>query len=384
LEDPSKGDPLAIFRDWARRLREMGIHQIDGDLIGDARVFGPGRLGTGWAWDDLPLGYAAETAGLQFNENVVLATISPSSQVGSPARLELSPHTAYVDVTTQVVTAAPHIEAHLEVVRQPGSNRFLLRGAIPSGSPPFKRTLAVHDPVKYFLTVFRETLEEQGIRVLGEVAQITDQQPEPELLRRLLFSYESPPLIDLLRIFLKSSQNLYGESIVRVLAPSSQGKSMEAGLEEVFQVLDNLGISRHSYQMVDGSGLSRYNLVTPAVMVQLLYYLYQSRYRDLIMDLLPEAGSDGTLRHRLTASSGPNKVVAKTGTLSNVRALSGYLLRDGGGGYVFSLLINHFLHPTAQPEWFQDRMLEILSRSLVLSHSFPVDRETNGNVVTEP
>src|SRR5690606_35288123 len=130
----------------------------------------------------------------------------------------------------------------------------------------------------------------------------TDQQPEPELLRRLLFSYESPPLIDLLRIFLKSSQNLYGESIVRVLAPSSQGKSMEAGLEEVFQVLDNLGISRHSYQMVDGSGLSRYNLVTPAVMVQLLYYLYQSRYRDLIMDLLPEAGSDGTLRHRLTAS----------------------------------------------------------------------------------
>lgn len=383
LEDPSKGDARAVFRTWALRLRELGIHQVDGDLIGDARIFDPEGLATGWAWDDLPLGYAAETAGLQYNENVVLAILSPSGRSGDAVQLELAPETSYIQIENQVVTGPPGSEMELEVRRNPGSNDFRLRGVIPTGWPPVKRTLAVYDPTAYFLTALRESLQENGIRVLGDVVQVTQLESEVSRSKRLLFSYESPPLSELLRIFLKSSQNLYGESIIRSLAPSPQGKSLEAGLEEATRQLEQLGISPDSYQMVDGSGLSRYNLVTPQSLVELLSYLYRSSYRELVLDLLPEAGSDGTLKHRLVHTTHSNRVVAKTGTLSNIRALSGYLLREDGETLVFSILINHFLHPTADPEWFQDRFLEILAASPLLLPELPAGEES-GAAASEP
>lgn len=162
-----------------------------------------------------------------------------------------------------------------------------------------------------------------------------------------LARHDSLPLLEALRVIDKESQNLHAEMMLREVARSARGiGSREAGLDELKLFLAEAGIATKQYDFEDGSGLSRMTLVTPAVVSRLLMYMYASKYRDAWVSLLPVAGEDGTLKKRFR-KAGTGAIHAKTGSLSHVAALSGYMLPVSGKAYAFSILVNNFNGPAS-------------------------------------
>jgi PBP4 family serine-type D-alanyl-D-alanine carboxypeptidase len=359
LERPELGEPLAIFREWAEKLKGRGIRRIAGDLIGEDAVFEEARPGRGWAWDDLAFGYAAENGGLQFNENVVLLSVRPGA-VGELAVLQPSPSTSFIEIGNSLRTTAV-MDLDLDVVRADRANRFVLKGSIPSTAEPFVQSLSVADPSSYFLVVLRETLEAAGIRIEGAVKTRRALTAELNQPLTTLHVHESPDLRYVLRVLLKTSQNLYAETLVKAVAPAPLGKSHADGRRQVERILTRLGVPPDAYQLADGSGLSRLNFLTADTLVRLLRHVYRQPYRADFLDCLPIAGVDGTLRRRMKGTAAAQNVRAKTGTLAHVRALSGYVTTRDGETLAFSMLANNFTQPLRVPEYAQDAALEYLA-----------------------
>ena len=190
-----------------------------------------------------------------------------------------------------------------------------------------------------------------------------DQGPEPaplagiELARRV-----SAPLIEDLRITAKVSQNLHAELALRAVGRARRNVgSFEAGVAEMKTFLAEAGIDPAGYNLLDGSGLSRLDLVTPSTVLKLLRYMYHAPARDQWLSILPVAAQDGTLSSRFGGTAAAGRVYAKTGTLSHVSALSGYLQRPDGTWVAFSILVNNYGgQTTAEVRGVMDRICNLI------------------------
>lgn len=337
------GDPRAPFRAWADSLRARGITRIAGGIVGIDSVFDQIPLGSGWAWDDLDAYYAAEISGLGFNEGVVDVSVFPSRTVGAPGVVSLDPPTSYVRVINRTVTVPAGQPGTLGVSREPAGPGIVVTGQIPADTSLVKTT-AIRDPTLFFVNVLRETLRDAGIVVEGPAVD-ADEFPDgvsgtgPVLP---LFTHQSVPLREILPAFLKPSQNQMGEMLLRTLGGRLRGTgTARAGAAVVDSVIATWGLDPGQLVMADGSGLSRYNLVAPDLLIALLDHMVRGPYRDVWYAALPVAGRDGTLRSRLQGTPAEARVFAKTGTLSHVRALSGYAFTADGEPVLFSVLVNN-------------------------------------------
>jgi D-alanyl-D-alanine carboxypeptidase/D-alanyl-D-alanine-endopeptidase (penicillin-binding protein 4) len=191
--------------------------------------------------------------------------------------------------------------------------------------------------------VLRETLIASGIRVDGAaVDQDELAQPIQPVNRDTLFVQTSAPLREILPGFFKPSQNQVGELLLKTMGRSLRGEgSAQAGIAVVDSVMRGWGLPPRKLSQADGSGLSRYNLVAPQFLIGILRHMRQSPNWQTFYDALPVAGVDGTLRSRMQGTPLQGNVHAKTGTVSNVRSLSGYMTTAGGEPIVFSILVNH-------------------------------------------
>jgi D-alanyl-D-alanine carboxypeptidase/D-alanyl-D-alanine-endopeptidase (penicillin-binding protein 4) len=337
-------DARAVLRSWADSLRAHGITRIAGSIVGvDSAFVGP-PLGAGWAWDDLDAYYASEFGALQFNEGVIDIRVFPSREVGNPAVVVLDPPTQYVTVNNQAFTAAPGTESRIDVTRDPTGPGIVVTGQVAADSGYAEETVAVREPTGYFLAVLRETLREAGIAVEGAALDADDLPLEDLSVRRAvpLFTYHSPPLREILPAMLKPSQNWIAETLLRTLGRELRGEgSARAGAAAADSIFRSWGLDTEPLRLVDGSGLSRYNLVTPELLAGLLRHMRQNPHWELWYASLPVGGVDGTLARRMRGTPLEGNVHAKTGTLSGVRSLSGYLTTAGGQELIFSMMVNH-------------------------------------------
>jgi D-alanyl-D-alanine carboxypeptidase/D-alanyl-D-alanine-endopeptidase (penicillin-binding protein 4) len=334
----------AVFDAWAERLKTLGIHAVGGRLIGNDDAFDDEKLGLGWAWDYLAEGYAAGVGALQYNENVVSITMTPSSAVGIPPTITVSPQGSGLEIRNTLATTPAGGAASITVRRLPGSARLEVRGSIPVGSPPVVRIVSVDNPTLFFASALRAALIARGIEVRGpavDIDDLADPSSRPEGV--LLASHRSPPLSALAIRMMKLSQNLYAESLVRAMGAANGTATINGGRATIGSIVESWGIPPNSLQMADGSGLSRYNLVTPEALVAILTHVHRDdRLREPFEAALPVAGRDGTLADRMKGTPADNNVRAKSGTISNVRSLSGYVRTADGEPLVFSILANNF------------------------------------------
>jgi D-alanyl-D-alanine carboxypeptidase/D-alanyl-D-alanine-endopeptidase (penicillin-binding protein 4) len=356
-------DPTAVFRDWADSLRTQGINRISGDIIGDDDLFDDVHLGPGWAWDYLDSYYAAEIGALHYNEGAVTYKIMPGDSVGAPARVDSLPPTGYLKLDVDIVTVADSTDASVRFQRRPFSNDARLWGEIWVGEDTLTRYIAPHDPTMFFVTVMKEILEDEGIEVAGRPVDL-DSLPEgvPGDSLSALFVHQSPPLSEIVTPFLKRSQNQIGEMLLLYVgvADSDTG-SYSAGRRAVRGTLTNWGITESSYIYVDGSGLSRYNYVSPDMVVRLLRTMSLRPEFEVYYDALPIAGVDGTLRSRMKGTRAEGNARAKTGYISNSRALSGYVTTLDGEMLAFSMIVNNFDESVDAAEYLQDLAVERLA-----------------------
>ena len=340
------GSATREFEDWADRLRAEGLTGITGRIVADARAFGQETLGAGWAWDYLGSGYAAGVSALQFNESVADVVIKPGMSTGQPAVIEVRPIESGLIVDPRVTTSAGG-DPDIEIFRLAGSNRLIVRGTVPAGAKDIVRSATVDRPALYFARILREVLVARGIRVGGVAAEYEEVYAVPPTApTRVLLSHQSAPLSDIARVLMKASQNQYAETLLRTLGARSGAGTPEAGRTAVQEVLDGWGIPRDAYAQADGSGLSRYNYVCAETLVTILKQMYiDPRHKEPFLAALAIGGQDGTISRRFVGTAAAGNVRAKTGSIANVRALSGYVTSADGEPLVFSIIANNFTAP---------------------------------------
>jgi D-alanyl-D-alanine carboxypeptidase/D-alanyl-D-alanine-endopeptidase (penicillin-binding protein 4) len=277
----------------------------------------------------------------------------------------------YYNIDNRVRTVAAGGERRIHIERVPGSMDLLVWGTIPLRDHGQDLLLGIEDPALYAAKAFRQLLQQRGIAVTGaavarhlyphESASLVQGSEPPPDTGTELARHTSAPFLEDLRITDKVSQNLHAELALRAVARARRNiGSFEAGREEMRTFLGEVGVEAGGYTLIDGSGLSRLDLVTPAAMVKLLRFMYRSPARENWISLLPVGGKDGTLGTRLTTGPAAGRVHAKTGSLSHVSALSGYAERPNGRWVVFSILVNNYNGPAADIREVIDRICALI------------------------
>ena len=353
------GDALTAIDDLAAQIAGRGVRRISGDIIGDDSWYAWEPYAPGWGIEDPKSDDGPPVSALTINDNTFTLRIEPGEHDGDLAILTLTPAIEYYALDNRIRTVSAGGERRLRFDRIPGSLEGRLTGSIPLHDRPVETLLAIDDPARYAAMALRMALESRGIVVEGEAvsrhASGAD-APEIELARRV-----SAPLIEDLRITDKVSQNLHAELALRAVGRARRNAgTVQAGLEELQAFLEEIGLPSEEYFFRDGSGLARLNLVTPAAVVRLLRYMYDSPLREHWMSLLPVGGEDGTLATRFANSPAAGRVHAKTGSLSHVSALSGYIERAGGSRLAFSMLVNNYRAPTAEVRGVMDRICTLI------------------------
>lgn len=381
--DPSLGsqpdedievDKFAVLRDWAERLRAQGLTRITGNIVGDDDVFDDQALGAGWTWDDEIFYYSAQISGLNFGDNCLDIAIAPTA-AGQTGRLTV-PDAAdgFATFDNRTVTGPSGSGIREGYLRLPGTNRFILSSHVATNSRD-KECVSVDNPTRYAAHALRWALQNAGIRVDGQAVDHDDVSDAPVAYNDLplLLEHTSEPLRVLVHDMEKFSLNHYAEIFLKHVGRQPDGPAPTAaeplgstarGLEVMQQgLLRRAGVTTEHFGLVDGSGLSRMNVVAPAQTVALLRYMRNhpdAAVREAYGDALPVGGVDGTLKNRLANLRG--RVHAKTGTLTGASALSGYLTTASGRTLVFSLMANHYSAFASQARRAQDSVLTLLYR----------------------
>jgi D-alanyl-D-alanine carboxypeptidase/D-alanyl-D-alanine-endopeptidase (penicillin-binding protein 4) len=362
----SRGGRVAsVLSQWIGSIRAAGIQEIDGRIVGDDQLFDDEGLGQGWAWDYLQFGYAAPVGALQLYENLATLSVGPALFPGEPAQVALAAGSG-LRLMNRVRTTAVGEANDINYRRRLDEPVLEVSGSIPIGTPTVSRAVAVVNPTLFFAQSLKNALVESGIRVSGPAVDMDDIAPElaaPPRERTVLASIESPPLRDVATVLMKVSQNLYAETLIKAVGAHRGGLgTYEGGLGAVRATIESWGIKRDAYVMADGSGLSRYNYVTARTVASILEHMHEdARHREPFEAALPIAGKDGSLSTRMRRTRAEGNAIAKTGSISNVRSLSGYVRTRDGETLVFSIIANDFVIPAATVNWITDLAVEHLA-----------------------
>ncbi len=352
-------DAAASMAQLADELRRRGVRRVRGRIIGDESYFRGDPLGDGWLWNDVQWYFGAEVSALSVNSNEVTINISPASKMGQATNIKLEPDSDYVRIRDETNVVESGRPATLGITRGLSDNEVRVWGDFPAGSRGLSVRLSVHRPALWAATLFRRMLEARGIVVEGET-QVRDARTQAETngfnpaSAVELASVTGKTLGEIARATNKESLNLSAELILRTLgkergatAPDPDPKRMrergadQAGLAVIRRWLEEAGISTENLALHDGSGLSRLDLVTPEATARLLAGIARRPVSKVFRESLPIAGRDGTLKFRLRSSSAASRILAKTGTLSYINSLSGYVTTADDEPLAFSIICNN-------------------------------------------
>jgi D-alanyl-D-alanine carboxypeptidase/D-alanyl-D-alanine-endopeptidase (penicillin-binding protein 4) len=370
------GDPTISGREYpyaGKTVRtETPLAGIDGSaqgaVVGDDTLFPDERYGRGWAWDDLQWEYGAPVTALTVNDNVRYLTVTPERRRGEPVSTSWMPDLPGLPsgLVVTATTAARGTKPALGIDRMPESRTLRVYGTLPEDGRAVQVALAIPDPAQFAAQALLAALKADGVQVRGGVsvahrppddtASFTEETHAPLVLHplapasssltgtpqtgRMVASRQSVPLSEIVTVTLKVSQNLHAEILLRLLgrAEADDG-SPEQGARVVRAFMTTeAGVLPDDFLLYDGSGLSSDDLVTPRAFTTLLRWSTTQPWGAVLRSALPVSGTDGSLADRLTTLRG--RVQAKTGTLGEVHALSGFLTANSGRTVIFSILCN--------------------------------------------
>lgn len=331
-------EPLTLFRQWAMQIKGAGITSVSGDLNYDSTLFGGDAFNPNWPQDDqYNRWYCAEVSALAFNDNCISVKVTPG-KVGEPAKVELVPQTAYCTVINETKTTAGKGAALIDLRRERNENVIRVKGNVPAnGSGGFIGDITVSDPAAFAATVFRETLAAAGITVEGKT-QAHTLSAEDLAAYRTLIDHRAK-LLDAIKPVNTNSQNLHAEMLLRQLGLAYAGKgTFKTGAAALQDWLKKKDLWTDGMVTVDGSGLSACNRITSRALAGVLAIMDKRPEAEAWRASMAVSGESGTLKKKF-AGKLKGKVVAKTGYISGVHALSGYLT-CGKRRIGFSMIFN--------------------------------------------
>lgn len=361
------GDPVFNSDDLEKmveKLVEMNLKDLQGDIVVDETYFDAVRWGKGWMWDDGPIGgYYPHLSALTINRNGVLVRISPGTEVDDPVRVQLHPPTQYMKIVNEATTVGHSEKTRLTVKRKEGStkkNLLMIDGVMAIGQATMNRRVDVLDPALYCGTLLRETLAKRGVTLQGRVRYGEVPEDAMEIVTHI-----SPPLSHILWEMNKPSDNLIAELLLKTIGAELSGSqgTAEKGLGAISNFLGEIGMDWEHYTLADGSGVSRYNLVTASLLTDLLVYMFRNfAVMPEYLASLPVGGVDGTLTRRMRGMKAEGVLRAKTGTLRGLTALAGYTVTADGETVAFSIIMSNYHGPVSSRRALQDKIGDMLTR----------------------
>jgi D-alanyl-D-alanine carboxypeptidase/D-alanyl-D-alanine-endopeptidase (penicillin-binding protein 4) len=337
--DGRAGDSLQV---WVEALKAAGLKRIEGRIIGDDDAIDEPRPGAAWSWEDLGYTSGALFGALNATENKMGLTIAPGPRDGQPATLSVEDFAQDRPLLNRAVTRATE-ETFIWPEQRLGEEALTIAGTIRPGAAPVKLTISTGNPTQWFVTLFRDRLIRSGVTVTGRAADIDDVQPRPDRASAtLLYTHRSQPLAAIAKVMLKDSINLYGEALMRLNAGAATPATNDMALEGLRKRLDAWGVPKDGEHVVDGSGLSRRDLIAPETLFLLLKKAFDPAGSSPFMAGLPVAGVDGSLAARLKNTAAQGNLRAKTGTMSNIRSLAGYLTTRDGEHLAIVVMVNNY------------------------------------------
>ncbi|WP_432418824.1 D-alanyl-D-alanine carboxypeptidase/D-alanyl-D-alanine endopeptidase [Cytobacillus spongiae] len=364
-----KGDPTLLPTDFellAKKLAETGVKEIHGSLIGDDTWYDDIRHSIDMPWSDEQMYYGAAVSALtaspdqDYDAGTVIVEVSSGAEIGAAPNVLVFPRTSHLTIRNEATTISPESLKDLQIERDHGVNTVRISGTIPLNAKPEKEWIAVWDPSSYALNLFEQALANQGIVLTGK-SKLGSAPDDGTLLEKR----HSIPLKELVIPFLKLSNNGHGEILVKEMGKVDKGEgSWEKGLEVMKEKLQQLGVNVETTILRDGSGISHVNAIPPNELTKLLYVVQNQPWFSSYFAALPVAGVTdkrigGTLRYRLTEKEIAGTIHAKTGTLSTVSTISGYLQSKNGEKLIFCIMMNQLLDEDKGKD-FEDQLLRLL------------------------
>jgi D-alanyl-D-alanine carboxypeptidase/D-alanyl-D-alanine-endopeptidase (penicillin-binding protein 4) len=366
-----KGDAMLPLREIADSLYNRGVRRITGNVVAAGDAFPGPVAGAGWPWNGLDGTSYAGVDELLFNEGLSTVRVRSGARVGDTAIVETAPAKTYPAVRVLAVTVARDsivvaqagragggrggrgaTATRLTIHNDTGSVAVVVRGQIALGDSA-SLTVAQHDPDYAYVSALTEALRDRGIVVERGAAPSGAAASGARF--DTLFTMQSAPLAEILPNILKPSQNQIAETFLRTIGlERGTAGTAEGGRAVIQKQFDAWKIPSDGYVVADGSGLSRSDLISPEAIVGILETMRHSPNFKVFYDALPIAGVDGTIRTRMQSTPAQGNLHAKTGTLSMVRSLSGYVTTADGRMLEFSMLCNNWTTPQAAVDKVQD------------------------------
>ena len=335
-------DPTLSSDDLARminQLRTLDIQQIKGNVLLDNSSFDQINLGPGWMWDDARVCFSAPTNAEIINRNCYQIIIKPAQTVNQPLISSSIQRPVPIKLHISALTKPPKTASGLELIPQ-GENNYELIGCLAQNAKPQQLSIAVQYPRPYTEALVRQLFQKANIKITGQVKTTNLSSSQPLIA---LVVNKSPTLLQLVNPMLKKSDNVISNALFKTLGAkyfNTQG-TWRNSAKAVQAIYSKNGVNLSKAKILDGAGLSRYNLVTPSQLVNILKLAYKKfKLPQEFISTLPISGVDGTLKHRMKQTSAQNRVLAKTGAMANTIGLSGYIKTNSKQLLAFSIIIN--------------------------------------------
>ncbi len=344
-----KGDPTLQKKDideMVIQLKDKGVRVISGNLIADDTWYDSIRYPVDLPWSDETMSYGSQISALtfsadqDFNTGNILIEVSPGS-LDKVGLVQTFPQSEDITIINLTKTVRARDKKNVRIERIHGKSDIVVKGSIPMQACKEIFLLPVWEPTKHTISLFKQSLKEQNIRLLGDI--LFEEAP---VATSTITSHLSIPLSELLIPFMKYSNNNHAEVLVKEMGKHTLlDGSWHSGLIVLKNELAKLGLKNETLIIRDGSGISHVNLITPNQVTRLLYEVQKEQWFETFLKSLPISGSStkleaGTFGQRFTHIP-IGKLSAKTGTLSTVSSLSGYVEKEKGESLIFSIMINN-------------------------------------------
>lgn len=338
-------------------VNNAGIHYIAGDLIGDVSLTDSVYWGNGWAWDDAPELFQPYLSPLLLEKGGVKVTVIPSAKQ-MPPQVKIVPASDYYTLSNQAISHAP-AAGRLKVTRDwlHHQNEIIVQG---NAAHTYSYSLSMYPAKDFFLQTFRYKLQQCGIETKGISYGICPAEAS-------LLSKTTRPIMEVIQRTLKKSDNLSAEALffhVGLNFKKSCPIGFKQGREAIEHFMQNeVDSSPKNYVIVDGSGLSPYNLISPDLLIKYLKYVADNEHLfKLFYASLPIAGVDGTLQNRMKEGKAFRNVRAKTGSVTGVSTLAGYVDQTSTGHRLAFVIFNQNILRARDARMFQDKVCSILAK----------------------
>ena len=354
---------FAVVEQLADSVVRAGVRRIRGELIIDASWFGPERVHSTWEVGDLPFSSAAPVAAVALGEGLISWIVTPGSARGAPASVApIGP--SVFPVRAQIVTDTARASTNVDIDYHSWPDSIVMTGTMRADRADTTRT-AQPDAARFAAAAFAAALQRRGVtvantRVVYDTLEAAQLRAGPT---RAVASWTSPPMSEIVAAILKPSQNWIAEQVLKTLGASYAGRGTWArGIQVERQYLINQArVDSTAFFLRDASGLSAQNLLSPRAIIQILSHVRQQPWADKYRQGLPQPMMPrSTLSSRLQGLEG--KVFAKTGTITNVNSLSGYVVTRSGRELIFSIMTNSSGRPSAQVRRAIDRLVMALAQ----------------------